>query len=322
LVGTGLVVLAASTGVPVSAAGAASKHHRARPHHRAHQQAYTGAIRKGHRPRFVEVPLFGRGGGGDPGDDYPAALKNRPQDSIFDQWREYNRECTSFVAWALASRNGFTMPFFANANNWGPMARARGFAVNATPTPGSVAWSNAGTFGHVAYVQDVTPAGVHIEEYNHDFHGHYSSRVVPAGTFTAYIHFADRPAEPEIAPTPPPAAPPPPVVTPTPAPTPNPTPAPSPTTYSETTGGVANTWTNYTNAGGTHGPSIPSNATVQIACKLTGFRVADGNTWWYRIASSPWNGSYYVSADAFYNNGQTSGSLQGTPFVDPNVRDC
>ena len=90
----------------------------------------------------------------------------------------------------------------------------------------------------------------------------------------------------------------------------------------ETTGGEAHTWTNYTNAGGSQGPTIPSNATVQIECKVTGFRVADGNTWWYRIASSPWNGAYYVSADAFYNNGQTSGSLLGTPFVDQAVPNC
>jgi serine/threonine protein kinase len=95
-----------------------------------------------------------------------------------------------------------------------------------------------------------------------------------------------------------------------------------PATYSETTGGVTHTWTNYQNAGGTQGPSIPANATVQIACKLTGFAVADGNTWWYRIASSPWNSSYYASADAFYNDGATSGSLLGTPFVDASVPNC
>jgi hypothetical protein len=99
-------------------------------------------------------------------------------------------------------------------------------------------------------------------------------------------------------------------------------PPPSQPTYAETVGGAAHTWTNYTNAGGTEGPTIPAYATVQIACKLQGFRVADGNTWWYRIASSPWNGGFYVSADAFYNNGQTSGSLHGTPFVDGIVRDC
>lgn len=61
---------------------------------------------------------------------------------------------------------------------------------------------------------------------------------------------------------------------------------------------------------------------MQIACKLTGFRVAEGNTWWYQVALSPWSNSYYASADAFYNNGQTSGSLNGTPFVDNAVPDC
>lgn len=93
-------------------------------------------------------------------------------------------------------------------------------------------------------------------------------------------------------------------------------------TYAETTGGVTHTWTNYSDAGGTEGPSIPSNDTVQITCRLQGFRVADGNTWWYQIASGPWSNNYYASADAFYNNGETSGSLQGTPFYDPNVPVC
>ena len=95
-----------------------------------------------------------------------------------------------------------------------------------------------------------------------------------------------------------------------------------PPTYNETVGGVTNTWTNYTNAGGTEGPQIPKGQSVQITCRLTGFTVADGNTWWYQIASSPWNGAYYASADAFYNNGATSGSLHGTPFYDPAVPVC
>ncbi len=69
-------------------------------------------------------------------------------------------------------------------------------------------------------------------------------------------------------------------------------PPPAPTTYTETVGGLAHTWTDYSNAGGTEGPSIASNQTVQIACKVTGFKVADGDTWWYRIASSPWNNEY------------------------------
>ncbi len=90
----------------------------------------------------------------------------------------------------------------------------------------------------------------------------------------------------------------------------------------ETTGSVAHTWTNYTNAGGYEGPEISKNATIGIACRIQGFAVADGNTWWYRIASSPWNSQYYVSADAFYNNDSTSGSLDGTPYVDDDVPPC
>jgi hypothetical protein len=93
-------------------------------------------------------------------------------------------------------------------------------------------------------------------------------------------------------------------------------------TYAETTGSVAHTWTDYSDAGGTAGPEIGSNQTVQIACWVAGFKVADGNTYWYEIASSPWNDAYYVSADAFYNNGEISGSLVGTPFVDPAVPEC
>jgi RHS repeat-associated protein len=93
-------------------------------------------------------------------------------------------------------------------------------------------------------------------------------------------------------------------------------------THSETTGGEAHTWTNYTNAGGYEGPLIAEHETVQIACRVQGFKVEDGDTWWYLIASSPWNSAYYVSADPFYNNGETTGPLLNTPFFDPNVPEC
>jgi hypothetical protein len=110
------------------------------------------------------------------------------------------------------------------------------------------------------------------------------------------------------------------------APSTNESPAPAgvaaPTTYGETTGGDAHTWSNPANAGGSEGPTIPGQTMVQIACKTAGFAVADGNTWWYQIAQNPWNGTFYVSADAFYNNGESSGSLQGTPFVDTSVPNC
>jgi surface antigen len=267
------------------------------------------------------LPVGGKGG--DPGDDYPAYLKDAPQDSLFDPWGEYNRECTSFVAWALHSRNGFEMPFHDDAIEWGTDAKSRGFPVNSTPAVGSVAWSNQGAFGHVAWVADVGNGNVTIQEYNRHSDGRFGTRTVAASTFAGYIHFKDlRPGDaPQPAPNP---SPPPPA----PAPVPSaPAPVPSAGTGGssnriETAGGVTHTWTNYTNAGGTQGPSIAGGQGIEVSCRLTGFKVADGNTWWYRIASAPWSNGFYASADAFYNNGATSGTLYGTPFVDEAVPMC
>lgn len=98
--------------------------------------------------------------------------------------------------------------------------------------------------------------------------------------------------------------------------------APSATTFTETTGVVTNTWSDYTNAGGTAGARIPKYTSVQISCRIEGFRVQNGNTWWYRIASSPWSNAFYASADAFYNNGATGGPIAGTPYVDLAVPLC
>ena len=93
-------------------------------------------------------------------------------------------------------------------------------------------------------------------------------------------------------------------------------------TYTETVGGPTHTWSNYSDAGGNEGAVIPSGTSVQVECVTQGFKVADGNTNWYLIASSPWDSAYWASSDAFYNNGATSGSLDGTPFVDTAVPAC
>lgn len=170
-------------------------------------------------------------------------------------------------------------------------------------------------YGHVAYVESVDAGGYTVSQHGGDRAREPFIRHHPNGEpNVVFIYGGTAGNGPSSQPTPQPAS--------QPKPTPQPAPQPSAPTYSETTGGITRTWTNYTNAGGAQGPSITSNQTVQIACKLHGFRVANGNTWWYRIASSPWSNSYYASADAFYNNGQTSGPLRGTPFMDSNVRDC
>lgn len=319
----------------------------------------------------IAVTAFsaGRGDAGDPypGDDYPTQWRPPvPQDSMFDDWGEDNRECTSFVAWALHSRNHFEMPFHDDAVNWGPDASARGFTVDNNPAVGAVAWEHPGD--HVAWVYAVNGSTVTIEEYNEHYDGVYDWRVVPVNAFE-YIHFADL-NNPPPEQSPPTSAPQhlkaqgssPQLQgntatlqgsdvnpqrpsstdvqgskqhvqgptggagaghsTPKPVQQPTQPPPPPPPTYAETTGGETHTWTDYSNAGGNEGPTIPGQTTVQIACKVQGFKVADGNTTWYRIASTPWSNAYYASADAFYNDGATSGSLHGTPYYDPNVPDC
>jgi serine/threonine-protein kinase len=103
-------------------------------------------------------------------------------------------------------------------------------------------------------------------------------------------------------------------------PSPIPT-SPPPTFYETTSGAGSGTFTDYTNAGGTVGQRVNPYTTIQITCRLTGFVVADGDSWWYRITQSPWNNQYYASADNFYNNGQTSGPPNSV-FVDTNVPLC
>jgi hypothetical protein len=101
-----------------------------------------------------------------------------------------------------------------------------------------------------------------------------------------------------------------------------PQPGPPPSeTHPETAGTVVHTWSNYKNAGGVRGKDIPKGMTVQVECWVRGQRVTDGNTWWYRIASHPWNGKYYASADSFHTEGHTSGPLIGA-FYDAAVPPC
>lgn len=113
-----------------------------------------------------------------------------------------------------------------------------------------------------------------------------------------------------------------PTVTTSTAPQPPPGPDMSGPTFAETTGGAANTWSDYKTATGESGRQLLAYETVQVSCRLEGYQVPDGNTWWYRLASSPWDYRFYATADAFYNNGATSGSLAQTPFVDEAIPLC
>src|SRR4051812_31931613 len=94
------------------------------------------------------------------------------------------------------------------------------------------------------------------------------------------------------------------------------------TTYAEQQGshGV-NTFTNYHNASGM-GPRIEAASWVNVSCKVYDPFIASVNPdgYWYRIASSPWNGNYYAPANTFMNGDPWGGPY--THNTDFNVPNC
>ncbi|KAK0701198.1 CHAP domain-containing protein, partial [Apiosordaria backusii] len=110
-----------------------------------------------------------------------------------DPWRYFKCQCTSFVVWRINERlgikfhNQYKGVNWGNANSWDEAARATGVTVNSTPKPGSIAQTNAGSFGHVAWVTAVGSDTVTLEEYNWATKEGYGKRTVSKGTFN-YIH--------------------------------------------------------------------------------------------------------------------------------------
>jgi surface antigen len=124
-------------------------------------------------------------------DTYPTQWAGVPMDTVFDTWGEYNRECTSYVAWMLSSVNGYTMPFHADASDWVTDAgKIPGVVINTTPAVGAVAWKSS---GHVAWVEAVNSNGtVNTEDYNYSYNGTYAEHLGQAANYyQEYIHFDD-----------------------------------------------------------------------------------------------------------------------------------
>lgn len=92
-------------------------------------------------------------------------------------------------------------------------------------------------------------------------------------------------------------------------------------TWTETTGTPAHTWADPVQLTGAGAPLGPRQS-VQVLCRVKGYVVQDGDPWWYRLASKPWNGHYYATSDAFYNNGATSGPVDDGVVVDEQVPVC
>ncbi|MDB5181305.1 MAG: hypothetical protein JWP13_68 [Candidatus Saccharibacteria bacterium] len=124
------------------------------------------------------------------GSSYPWANAPWPND-LPDPWGMYQRQCVSYTAWKV-SASGRHMPNWGgrgNANQWDENARAAGIPADSSPRAGDVAVRNAGTYGHVMYVDSVNSDGsINISQYNANWDGRYSeARISPSGL--VFIHF-------------------------------------------------------------------------------------------------------------------------------------
>ncbi|HYH74334.1 MAG TPA: CHAP domain-containing protein [Candidatus Saccharimonadales bacterium] len=138
------------------------------------------------------------------GDTYPASAPgpygrwgcSYPIDNTIDNWGMYNRECVSYTAWKV-HESGRYMPYWGgrgNAKNWDDNARAAGIPVSESPRAGDVAVKNAGTYGHVLYVEHVYGDGdILVSDYNQQFDGVYRQYTVSKEKIAAndlqFIHF-------------------------------------------------------------------------------------------------------------------------------------
>lgn len=111
--------------------------------------------------------------------------------TLSDPWGMYKRQCVSYAAWKVAS-TGRYMPYWGGRGNamlWDDNARSSGIPTGSAPRVGSVAVSNAGTYGHVMYVEVVHSDGtITVSQYNAGWDGRYSvARRSAAGL--VYIYF-------------------------------------------------------------------------------------------------------------------------------------
>jgi surface antigen len=121
------------------------------------------------------------------------------------------RNCTDFAAWKVQSLGvpDSRTRGLGNANTWDDRAPSNGVAVNGTAVAGSVAISNAGSFGHLAYVSSVSGGTITVQEYNKLGTGTYGTRTgtPDALGFTRFAHFESFMPNPPGGSSPPPPQP-------------------------------------------------------------------------------------------------------------------
>lgn len=100
----------------------------------------------------------------------------------------YKCQCTSYAGWKVYETYGILISGWGNANNWGNSAVANGYREDGEPEPGAVAYSTAGGYGHVMWVESVNGGTITLSEYNWSY-GDFTRRYNVPASWYRYIHF-------------------------------------------------------------------------------------------------------------------------------------
>ena len=85
------------------------------------------------------------------------------------------RNCTDYVAWKIRSNGQYVPAGLGNAKDWD-----NNYPSSSTPHVGDAAVSNAGTYGHVMYVEAVNGNQITISDYNRAGTGKYATSTISA----------------------------------------------------------------------------------------------------------------------------------------------
>lgn len=132
------------------------------------------------------------------GDDYP--WKGAEHNANNPVTRLAYRNCTDFAWWRLTQQLGLQPVSSSklgpgNANTWGNAWSRAGWTISKTPKVGAIVWYNAGQYGHVAVVKEITADGKVIEEgYNFGIppNGAYYTMTINPGTPAGYLYLPTR----------------------------------------------------------------------------------------------------------------------------------
>ncbi len=163
---------------------------------RAQQQAYYASLGGGGAGTYGNFNYWGlspgNGAGGCTG-GYPYCMA---QDTYVDPWNLYNRECVSYVAWALKHRFGKDVqPWHGDGNAyewvWSAPRWSGAWRVYSPKRGDVVVLPQSGGFapiGHVMIVESVSGSNMFVSQYNFYGTGQYSTMWI-ANTGVVLLRF-------------------------------------------------------------------------------------------------------------------------------------